>query len=416
MTTDIVVTKSGEEPGAKSLKVEVPVDRVRDAEAKATAYYAKRARLPGFRPGKAPEAVVRKRFHEAIRESALRDLIQESWKTALAQETLKPVADPHVHHLKFEEGAPVTFEFHVEVKPDIALSRQGGFTLSRKVAPVAEAAVDAQLTEIQKQKAPWMPVEGRGPLAGELAQISLATIENGEPGEAKPYHLVLGEGRALPMVEERVMTMTPGQTVDAEIRFPDDYPDETRRGQTRQVRITLHEVKRQELPALDDAFAREVGDFETLADLRKMIREDLEAEAKREADGEVRRQLIEQLATANSVAAPRPMVDRFLAAYAQGYGIAEAEFDKFAAEFRPVAEAQVKRDLILDTVVETAGLKATEAELDQRVAELAARRKMEPGQLYASLQKANRLRELERTITEEKAFAHLLRQSTVSET
>jgi trigger factor len=416
MSNDILVTKAGEEPGAKSLKVEVPVERVRDAEAKATAYYAKRARLPGFRPGKAPEAVVRKRFHEAIRESALRDLIQESWKAAIAQETLKPVADPHVHHLKFEEGVPVTFEFHVEVRPDITLGRQGGFTLKRTVAKVTDDMVEKQLVELRKQKAPWAAVEGRSPQQGELAQISLATIENGVAGETKPYHLVLGEGRALPMVEEKVMGMTPGQTQDAEVRFPDDYPDESRRGQLRQVRITLHDVKRQELPPLDDAFAREVGDFDSLDLLRKVLREDLEAEAGRDADADVRRQLIEQMGSANDVVAPRPMVERFLAAYAQGYGIQEAEFEKFATEFRPIAEAQVKRDLILDTVVEAAGLKATEADLDKRVEELATRRKMEPGQLYASLQKANRLKELEQSITEEKAFAHLLAQSTVTET
>jgi trigger factor len=416
MATDILITKAGEEPGAASLKVEVPVDRVRDAEAKATAYYAKRARLPGFRPGKAPEAVVRKRFHEAIRESVLRDLIGESWKEAQAQQALKPIADPHVHHLKFEDGAPVTFEFHVEVKPDVSLSRQGGFTLTRKVAPVTEAMLETQIKELQKQKAPWVPVEGQSPKAADLVQISLATIEDGVAGEAKPYHLVLGEGRAIPAVEERLMTMTPGQTTDAEIRFPDDYPDEARRGQLRHVRLTLHEIKRQELPPLDDAFAREVGDFESLADLRKALHEDLAADAGRDADADVRRQLIEQIAAANSVAAPRAMVDRFLAAYAQAYGIAEAEFDRFAAEFRPIAEAQVKRDLILDQVVETAGLKTSEAELDQRVQELAQRRKIEAGQLYTSLQKANRLKELERSITEDKVFQHLLAQSTVTET
>ncbi|HEY2825666.1 MAG TPA: trigger factor [Gemmatimonadales bacterium] len=416
MATDILVTKAGEEPGAKSLRVEVPVERVRDAEAKATALYAKQARLPGFRPGKAPVAVVRKRFHDAIRESAIRDLIQESWKTALEQETLKPVADPHVHHLKFEDGAPVTFEFHVEVRPELALGRLSGFKLTRTVTPVTDDQVEKQLTELRKQKGPWAAVEGRSPVAGELAQISLATIEDGVAGEGKPYHLVLGEGRALPMVEERLMTMISGQTLDAEIRFPEDYPDEARRGQLRHVRITLHDVKHQELPAMDDAFAREVGDFESLADLQKALRTDLETEAGREADAEVRRQLIEQIAEANSVVAPRPMVERFLAAYAQGYGVQEAEFDKFAAEFRPIAEAQVRRDLILDHVEESAGLKATEAEIDTRVQDLAARRKMEPGQLYASLQKANRLRELERTITEEKVFSHLLAQSTVTET
>jgi len=140
------------------------------------------------------------------------------------------------------------------------------------------------------------------------------------------------------------------------------------------------------------------------------------APAAREADADVRRQVVQQTVAANSVAAPRPLVDRVLAAFARAYEIPEDQLEKFATEFRPVAEAQVRRDLVLDQVVESAGLKATEREVDERVAELAARRKIEPGQLYASLQKANRLRELERTITEEKAFAHLLSLSTVNDT
>jgi trigger factor len=125
---------------------------------------------------------------------------------------------------------------------------------------------------------------------------------------------------------------------------------------------------------------------------------------------------VEQIVAANSLAAPRPLVERVLAAYARAYEIPEDRLQQFAQEFAPVAEAQVRRDLILDHVAEQEKLRATEEELDQRVAELAARRKVEPGQLYASLQKANRLRELERTITEEKVFAHLLSLSTVTDT
>ncbi|HWP36969.1 MAG TPA: hypothetical protein VNL18_05380, partial [Gemmatimonadales bacterium] len=199
------------------------------------------------------------------------------------------------------------------------------------------------------------------------------------------------------------------------VRLPDDFPDASKRGQQRRVRITLHEAKRQALPEVDDAFAREIGDFESVADLERAVRQDLEAAAAREADADVRRQLLEQLVAANNVQAPRPLVERLLATYVQGYQIPDDQLERFALEFRPIAEGQVKRDLVLDYVVETHNLKATEEELDARIAELARRRKTDPGQLYASLQKAGRLRDIERTITEEKAFAFLLQQSTVTE-
>src|SRR5207302_1836835 len=133
--TAIQVRKTAEEPGAASLAVTVPVEQVQEAEARATSAYQRRARLPGFRKGKAPAALVKKQFADDIRQQALEDLIRESWRAALAQEALHPVADPHVHNLKWDVGAggPVTFEFHVELKPEIVLERIGKFHLERTV-------------------------------------------------------------------------------------------------------------------------------------------------------------------------------------------------------------------------------------------------------------------------------------------
>jgi len=413
--TDIQITKTHAEPGETSLAVSVPPESVRAAESLATRVYQQRARLPGFRQGKAPAAVVRKKFAEDIRQQALQELVQESWRAAVEQEKLKPIADPHIHNLKWEEGSPVTFELHVEVKPELKLARLGGFRLTRTLPAVTEAQIDAQLNELREQRAAWTPVTDEKPKPKDLVHVTIATREGAEIKDPQPYQLVLGEGRAIPEVEEKIMGLLPGETVDAIVRFPDDFAEEAKRGQTRDVRITLHEVKRQQLAELDDAFAREVGDFESLAALRQAVTEDLRKEAERDADAKVRAELVEQIVSANSVTAPRPLVERALYVYAQAYGVPEERWPKFAEEFRPVAEAQVRRDLVLDHVMEAQQLRATEAELDQRIQELAERRGMPPAQLYASLEKAKRLRDVERSITEEKVFAYLLSQSTVEQ-
>lgn len=412
----IQIRKTSEEPGAASLAVTVPVEHVREVEEQATSDYQRRARLPGFRKGKAPAALVKRQFAEDIRKHALEELIRQSWKAALAQEALKPIADPHIHNLKWDAGAPVTFEFHVEVKPDLKLERLGNFQLKRSVSKVTEDQVLAQLNELREQKAPWTPVAGEKPKPKDLVHVTLATREGEAIKDPQPYQLVLGEGRAIPDVEERIMQLLPGETVDATVKFPSDFPEEAKRGQTRDVRITLHEVKRQQLPELDDAFAREVGDFDSLDALRRTVREDLEKDAAREADAQVRRDLIDQIVQANRVVAPRPLVERALYAYAQAYGIPEDRWPDFTREFQPVAEQQVRRDLILDWVVDHHSLRATEAELTQKLAELAERRGMPPAELRASLEKAKRLRDLERGLTEEKVFAFLLQQSTVEQT
>ena len=409
----IQITKTNEQPGEASLAVTVPADSVREAEERATKVMQARVRLPGFRKGKAPVAVVKKRFAEDIRQSAFEELVRESWRAALAQERIKPIADPHIHNLKWQDGAPVTFEFHVEVRPELTLQRLGGFTVERKVTPVTAEQVEAQLAELRAQRAPWVPVEGERPKARDLVNVTLAQREGASIKDPQPYQLVLGEGRAIPDVEERIMSLVPGETVDAMVRFPDDFPEEAKRGQTRDVRITLHEVKRQHLAELTDDFAREVGDFESLDALRQAIREDLTQDAERAADARVRAALIEQIVEANRVVAPRPLVERALAAYGQAYGIPEDRWEQFAKEFQPIAEAQVRRDLVLDWVVEHQNLVATEPEVAAKIEELATRRGMPADQLKASLEKSKRLRDLQRGLTEEKVFAFLVSQSTV---
>lgn len=411
----ITVTKTSEDAASKNLRVTIPVERVEEATSKAVRQYAKRARLPGFRQGKAPEAVVRRRFSNEIRQWVIEEVIREGWEEAKTAESLKPISDPSIRNLKFEEGQPVEFELLVEVRPELTLGRLSGFSLTRTVPAVTEAMVTEQLGRLREQRATWLPVEGVKPAPGEMVRVDVAPIEEGEVKDAQPYTMVLGDGQALPALEEKIMTLLPGQTIDTEVRFPDDHPDESRRGASRSVRITLHEVKRQELPALDDALAREVGDFETLEALRDAVRADLATAAAREADASVREQLVQQLIEANRIEAPASMVDRMLHSLLHAYEVGHDKAEQFNAEFRPVAAAQVRRELLLSAVAEQRELKATEAEVDARIARIAEQRKATPAQIYSSLEQAKRLPELTRSITEEKVFDFLLSQSTVTE-
>jgi trigger factor len=341
------------------------------------------------------------------------ELLRESWETAKTAESLKPIADPTVRNLKFEEGSPIEFDLLVEVRPEVKLERVGGFRVERRVAPVPDSAVDERLASFQEAKAAWIPVTGEKPSPGQMVRVEVSQIEDGAAGAAQPYDLVLGQNQAIPEVEDRIMAMLPGETRETEVRFPEDHPDESRRGRSRQVRIALHEVKRQELPPLDDAFAREMGDFESLDALRTAVRRDLEREAEREADAQVRQALLGQVIEANGVQAPESLVHRLMHGYAEVYRVPPEQLPTFEQQFHQIAETQVKRDLVLDAVVEQQGLRATEAEIDARIAAMAEARGVPAGELYGSLQKANRLAELERGITEEKAFEYLLQQSTV---
>lgn len=414
---DITIETIAEDPASRALKVTVGVDHLAGAERRAVGEYARRVRLPGFRKGHAPERMIRSRFGSEIRQSVLEDAVRHTWQQVLADDSLKPTADPQIRNVSFEEGKALEFEMLIEVRPTITLATTGGFTVQRQVAPVTDDQVAEQLGRIREQRGSWSPVaEGVRPREGQLVTVTVESLEDAAPATpGTPQSLVIGQGQAIPDLEERITTMLPGETIETEVRLPDDHPDEARRGQSRRVRIALHEVKEQLLPELDDALAREVGDFASLDALRAAIREDLEADASRSADARVRDDLIRQLAEANQVPAPASLVARLLDAYAKGYQVDPAQSEAFATSFAPVAEAQVRRELILDAVTTAQNLRATEAEIDARVATMAAARGIEPGKLYAQLEQQKRLHDLEHQLTEEKAFGWLLEQSTISE-
>ena len=413
MTMEIQITTKKSDGVERLLEVSVPVATVQEAEEKTAKRYASSVRLPGFRPGKAPAALVRKKFKEAIRQQALESLLQEAYQEVIEREKLKVASQPHVHDLKFDEGKPLTFELHVEVRPELELSRTQGFKVKRDSNVVTDETVGEQLEQLRDQRANWAPTTEK-PLPGDMVTVLLATAEEGgEIPEGKEYRLVLGGGQAIAGIEELIMKLTPGESIEKKVRWPDDFPDETQRGKTKPVRVALQDVKRKQLPDLDDAFSREVGDFESLDALKAAVRKDLESHAERDADAGVRQQIIDQIVQANAFDVPPSWVNQLVDSYMKAYQIPEEERERFNAEFRPVAERQVRRDLIIDTIAEREKLKASESEIDERVADVAKKRNAEPGQVYASLQKAGRLQEIERAITEEKVFKWLLERNTV---
>ena len=410
---NIEITTKKSEGVERLLAVSVPVEAVRSAEDQAARKYATRVRLPGFRPGKAPPAMVRKKFGDAIRQEALESLVQEAYKEVVEREKFKLAGQPHVHDVQFTDGKPLTFELHLEVRPEIKLARTSGFRVSRAMPAVSDEQVTEQIDNLREQRATWTPVEDR-PAPQDMVTVELATAdESGAMPEGKEFRVVLGTGQAIPGIEELIMEATPGQTIERPVRWPDDFPDETQRAQTKMVRVTLKDVKRKSLPPLDDALARDVGDFDSLDALLAAVRDDLEKHAQRTADADVRQKLVDEILAANPFDVPPTWVNQLVKAYAEAYQVPTDETGRFADEFRAMAERQVRRDMVIDTLAEQEGLKATEADIDDRIAEVAKKRNQDPGQVYASLQKANRLSEIERSITEERVFAWLLERNTV---
>ena len=250
-------------------------------------------------------------------------------------------------------------------------------------------------------------------MPGDMVNVEISTGDETTGGEARSYPLVLGAGQAIAGIEELIMEAAPGETVERPVKWPDDFPDESERGQTKTVKVRLQDVKRKAAPDLDDAFAREVGDFDSMAALEAAVRTDLEEHTRRDVEAEVRQRLVDEIIGANPFEVPPSWVRQFAENYAEAYQIPAEERERFTNEFKSMAERQIRRDLVIETIAEREKLAATEKDIDDRITEQAEKRGVNPGQLYAQLEKSGRLKEIERSLTEDKVFQWLLEKNEV---
>jgi trigger factor len=398
----------------RKMSVTVPAAVVREEEQRAARQLASRASLKGFRKGRVPAKMIESRFAGALRKEALDKLIGDAYRHALEAEKLRPISEGEIEEVRYEPEQDLTFQVAFDIQPVIQVGRLGGFAVERPAARVEEEQIDAVLTRIREQNGAWRPVPEGSPQDGDLVGVKLLRLDEPD-AETREYDFVLGQGDALPQIEGAIRSLEPGKESDFEITFPADFSDEGRRGATEQMRIALTSRRTLDLPPLDDSLAKQVGDFETLEQLKTRIREDLQKEAEQRAESTVRSRLLDLLLEANTFEVPSSMVDR----YVEGFlgDPKDVPADKLAevrGQIRPEAERADKPLLLIDHIAESQSLTATDIELDPRNEEIAAANDTTPAKVYASLQKSGRLDSLERELTEKKVFQFLTEQSEIT--
>jgi trigger factor len=401
----------------RTVSVTVPAAEVQKERTRLARSFASRARLPGFRPGKVPTSVIEKHYGATLDQQMVDQVVNDAYRGALESHDLKPISDGELEDLQYEKEEDLTFRISFDVEPVVELERLGGFSVNRPAVQVGDDEVNRVLERLRDQNGHFEPVEEGRPEAGDMVALTVTRLEDHEvQGEPQDYDLVLGEGDAIPDVESAIYTLEVGEEGEFDVTFPDDFPNEERRGETEHLRIRLRERKVKRLPDLDDDFARSVGDFDSLDVLRERIRGDLEREAENEAEGAVRGQLLTAILEANPFPVPVSMVERYMDSVLGDTAEAPPErLEEIKGQLRPEAERAVKRFLVVDRVAEMHDLAATEDEVDERVQEIAERNRSNPAEVYARLQKSGRLEQLEREVTEAKVFDLLKEQSTVTD-
>jgi trigger factor len=426
-TPDLKVDVHEASSWSRRLSITVPAARVQRTRGRVAEQIAKGARLPGFRKGKLPQRVVEQRYGPSIDQETIDRLIQEAYREALESKGITPVSQGKVDDVRYDPGAELTFAVEVEVRPEVELTRLSGFTVSRPGVEVGEADVDSVIDRLREERGEWVPLEeGKRPEYGDQVLVDItARGADGEAEEPRSYRIVVGEGQAIPDVENAILTLGPGESGEFTVSFPEDFPDEARRGQEQHLKIELKEARTRILPDVDEEFARAVGEFDSVQALRERVLADLREDAQQRGEAEVRRQLIDEVLGANAFDAPGSMVDRYLD-YMLGEGDPEQDrkrerspeeqerFERAREGLRPQAEWGLKRTLVVERIAEREGLRATQDEIDERVEALAARHERSPSEVWIQLEKSGQLEVLEREITEEKVFEFLKSQNTIA--
>ena len=400
----------------RTMNVIVPSGVVSSERRRLAGELAARVKLPGFRKGHVPSSVVEKRFGPSLSREARDKLIGAAYREALSQQELNPISEGEVGNVQYEPDCDLTFSISFDVRPEIELSRLGGFKVERPAVNGLEDKLEQVLGRLREEKGTWQPLEEGKPEDGNLVGVEIQRMNDGEVGEAQPYQLVLGQGDALPNIEEAIKSLEVDGSGDFVVRFPDDFPNEERRGQEEHLHIRLDSRQHLVLPELDAEFAKSLGEFEGVEDLNEKIRADLEKETEEQAESVVRGKLLDAILDANPFTVPISMVDRYVeSVLGNPEGVPPEKLAEAKEQLSPQAEHAVKRILAIDHLSEIQELRATEEELDDRIEEIAEKSGDTPAKIYASLQKGERLEALEREITERKVFDFLKEQSEITE-
>ena len=399
---------------ARRLTITVPAERLEQEKQTTAKRLAQKIKLPGFRKGKVPASVLERRFGPAIEQETIERVVNDAYREAVQREGLQPITQAAIDNIDYAAGSDLTFRVDFEVRPEVELNRLGGFQIHRAVQPVADEAVDRVVQRIREQHATWQPLHDEPPVLGDMGVVEITPIENGTAAAPRRYQIFLGEGQVRPEIEERIRTLKPGEHGDFDIDLPENAEDPNSPLKPHHMRVHLVEARRPEFPTVDDEFAKSVGEFSSVADLRERVRGDLERESEAQSNQDARRQLIDQILQANPFEVPDSMVDRYLEQMIRPRkGEEESRILELRQAARPAAEQALRRMLVIDRVADIEGLHASPDELEGRFEELGQRYGRSTREIRAQLKKEGREHEVEETLTEEKVFRYLESLSTI---
>ena len=355
----------------------------------------KKYAIPGFRKGKAPRHMIEKMYGSDIfHYDAVNDLFPEAYEAAVKEAKIDVVGRPDPEVVSMSEADGVVLKVKVAVKPEVELGEYAGLTVTKEAKNVNEADVDAEVKRMQDRNGRLLTREGAAE-NGDTVDIDFEGFVDGkafEGGKAEHYSLVLGSGSFIPGFEDQVVGHSAGEEFDVNVKFPEEYGAAELAGKDATFKIKLHEVKYKELPALDDDFAKDVSEYDTLDELKDSIRNNIKTNLDKQAEQKVENDLMDQVITNMKADIPDAMVDSRIDELVQDFeyrisqqGLKLADYlkymgmniEQFRAQFKEQADKQVKMRLAMEAIVAKEGITASDEEFEEEVKRIADAYKME---------------------------------------
>ncbi|TVP85825.1 MAG: trigger factor [Alkalicoccus sp.] len=373
------------------LTVTVDSKRVDGALDKAFQKVVKQVNVPGFRKGKVPRPIFEQRFGvEALFQDALDILLPEAYSEAVEEAGIDPVDQPEIDLDDMAKGEPLTFRATVTVKPEVDLGDYKGLEVEKKETEVTEDEVNEEISRLQNEHAELSVVEDGEVQEGDTVVMDFEGFVDGEAfegGQAENHSLEIGSGQFIPGFEEKLIGAKPGAETEVEVEFPEEYHAEELAGKPATFKVKVHDVKRKELPELDDEFAKDVDDsYETFDDLKSGVRKRLEDQKQQEADMSMKDTLVEKATENATIDVPQAMVDtevdRMLQEFGQRlqsqgmsldmyYQFAQTDEEGMKEQFKEDAEKRVRMNMTLEAISNEESIEATEEDVDQELEKMA---------------------------------------------
>jgi trigger factor len=397
------------------LTVEVDKEEFDKALDQAFKKVVKRVNIPGFRKGKVPRKIFEARFGvEALYQDALDIILPQAYQKAVEETGIEPVAQPEVDIEQLEKGKNLIFKATVTVKPEVKLGEYKGLEIPAKDFSVTDEQVEEELERVRERQAELIVVEEGTLEEGDTAVIDFEGFIDGEPfdgGKAENYNLEIGSKTFIPGFEDQLMGMAKEEEKEITVTFPEDYHVEDLKGKEATFKVKVKEIKRKKLPELDDEFAKDVSEFETLEEFKADLRKKLEERAKQEEENYKRDTVVEKAAENAEINIPQAMIDHEVEHMVQDFKqrlrfqgidldtyfkITGSSMDQLKEQFKEDAEKRVRISLTIEAISKAENIEVTEEDQDkelEKMAELYSRDKDELKKLFESQGTLERMKE-----------------------